>query len=133
VTRAELVEALVGERPRRGADVALERGLSPRYVTAAGAIIDDMWRQAIVMRGIVGQCRRCDGAMLAVECPPAGDHAWYTAVCAACGGEVALAVTPGVALRRSSRRDEMPSGAWQARLDLMKQLKQLIRQHDLED
>jgi len=50
---------------------------------------------------------------------------WYGAYCLNCGHEIAC--KDGTTLPKSSRRSEMPDGAWERRVELLTQLKALTK------
>jgi len=100
----------------------LRRGLSRRLLDSTGIIIAPAWWRAADAGEIVGNCRQpmargktCDGHLVADPTVEIGQMKWFQAHCQRCLHEV---VAPnGKTLPRSSRRDEMPEGAWDRRIN----------------
>lgn len=112
---------------QRPTDVALERGLFHRLIDGNGMVNPDAWAAAVEAGDIVGECRRCDGFMRAVDCPPSGNK-WFAAECMNCGADIAAPARhlPGpLVLRRSSRHDEMKPGSMDARIELLTRMRDL--------
>lgn len=100
----------------RTVDPSLSRGIARRYLDTNNSLIGPTWWRAQEGRDIVGTCRqhRCDGLMVAQPTDEDGDARWYGAECLSCGHEVTF-LDRLPALSRSSRRHEMPDGAWEQR------------------
>lgn len=104
------------------------RGINASLVDTQGFVIGPAWNRAQETNSPVGTCRHtgCGGLTLAVPTHQVGRVTWYGAQCQKCFAEVAVPDTLSV-LRRSSRHDEMPGGAWDHRLDLLKKLRDMGR------
>jgi len=106
---------------------SLNAGLSNRFVDGTGFIHGPAWNRAGEGLQVVGTCRQrgCPGLLLAQPTHQENNRTWYGAECNECGHEV---VAPdGRTLPRSSRRDEMPGGAWDRREELLKKLKEAAK------
>jgi hypothetical protein len=97
----------------------LRSGLSARFVDNQGIIIAPAWHRAVEGKELVGSCRAtgCDGHLVPDETQTSGRLTFYTAHCIACG--VTVVAPNGKTLPRSTRRDEMPDGAWEIRMKNM--------------
>lgn len=114
-----------------GRHVAEERqltsGLSARYTDNDGIIITAAWDRAVEAQEIVGTCRAfdqtkrpCTGYLKARERYSVDSVTWCEAECMRCGAYVAS--PNGKTLTRSSRRGEMPQGAWEQRIKAIEKL-----------
>ena len=101
-------------------DRHLSTGISRRMVDSVGIIIGPAWRRAADERELVGSCRQprskgttCEGYLRALEPYTVDEHVWYEAVCLSC--HMVVVAPKGATLPRSSRRSQMPEGAWERR------------------
>lgn len=110
-------------------DPALNSGLSRRYLNSGQAIIGVLWNTALDTREIVGKCRQpsCGGLLQPLPTTTDGPDVWYVAECMNCCHEVAS--WNGLTLARSSRRSEMPDGAWARHVEAREQIRQRRRGH----
>lgn len=108
-------------------DEALKHGLSHRLIDNQDFIHSGEWNRLAERGGIVGTCRRpkCGGLMKGLPTHQEGKLTWYSAECLNCGAEIAA--PDGKTLQRSTRRDEMPSGAWDRRIDILAKLAELAK------
>jgi len=104
----------------------LRGGISSRLVDGHGMIHSQAWNRAVESKELVGSCRSprgkavCEGHLVADPTITIGRITWYEAHCLECG---AVVVAPnGKTLPRSSRRDEMPDGAWDRRIEYLNKL-----------
>ena len=103
-----------------------DRGhLGQRFTDANGFIYPYAWAEAFDSKQVVGRCpvRLCPGLMQALPNHTNGKEIWYGAMCLDCGHEVASPL--GRTLPRSSLHREMPDGAWEQRVQLLKEMKAL--------
>lgn len=102
----------------------LRNGLSRRLVDSMGIIIGPAWERAADGNELVGSCRQpghkgnvCDGHLVTDPTIEVHKMIWYQARCLRCLHQI---VAPnGRTLPRSSRRGEMPDGAWELRMKHM--------------
>lgn len=114
-----------------GRHVAEERALNAGWSTKLHdndlVIIGPAWDRAVDGQEIVGSCRTldqavrpCTGYLRAIDKVQIGAIWWYEAECMRCG---AVSASPnGKVLRRSSRREEMPEGAWTQRMKAIEKI-----------
>lgn len=116
----------------RPEDPSLSRGIKRRFIDANGTIVGPAWYRAFEGKDVIGTCRerQCEGLMVAL--PNQADHefVWYLAECLSCGHQVAS--PDGRTLTRSSRRYEMPEGAWERRMQYLSKLAELGKKNAAE-
>lgn len=108
-------------------DEALNQGITHRLVDTQDFIHSVEWNRLAERGGIVGNCRqpKCGGLLKALPTHEDGKRTWYGAECLNCGHEIAA--PDGKVLRRSSRRNEMPSGTWDRRMDILTKFAELAK------
>lgn len=89
------------------ADEHLRRGLSHRVVDTTGIIRHSEWCRSAGASEIVGQCRQCDGHMVAEPPEQVGRITFYEARCLN-DERHRVAAPGGRTLLRSSRASEQP-------------------------
>lgn len=109
-------------------DESLKHGLSHRLVDNQDFIHSGEWNRLAERGGVVGTCRRpkCAGPMKALPTHQAGKLTWFGAECLNCGADIAS--PDGKVLQRSARRDEMPSGFWDHRMNILVKLAELAKE-----
>lgn len=104
----------------------LRSGISARFVDNQGIIVSSAWNRAVEAKDLVGTCRQprgksiCDGHLVADPTITVGRIHWYEAHCLVC--QHVVSAPNGKTLPRSSRRDEMPDGAWDRRMEAINKL-----------
>ena len=100
------------------------RSSSSLFAGTLIVVVGPTWNREGEGKGVVGTCRepKCGGLLQAMPTHEDGTRAWYGAACLDCGHEVWAPA--GRLLRRSSRRTEMPEGAWEYREQLLTRLKE---------
>lgn len=94
-----------------------DHGIYRRLLLEDGSIDSIAWNRAAEEGAHVGTCRECGFHTVANPTYQAGSITWYSGYCTnaqGCGKE--FAAPNGGALKRTSRRQEMPAGFWDARM-----------------
>lgn len=108
-------------------DESLKRGISNRLIDNQDFLHSVEWNRLAERGAVAGTCRRpkCGGLMRPLPTHQEGKTTWYSAECMNCGNEIAA--PDGRVLQRSGRRNEMPSGWWDRRTDILAKLAELAK------
>lgn len=106
---------------------AVIKGIAPRFVDAMDYIIESTWEDAAKRKQPVGGCRHgaCGGLLMPRHMYEVGKVQWFDADCDNCGSTVSS--PGGRVLRRSTRRDEMPPGWWDKRMENIKKVNDALK------